>query len=123
MIENARRPNGVLSWRSSKRSWPSTGKDLTRHSPGRKRNRAIHGTVVYRHPTPALAEDDQVILALAKGPGFQATVQIPTREATMLEPGQELRMKLKHSLVSDEVSGRLEEIRPVPGYRDRSDIS
>jgi hypothetical protein len=80
------------------------------------------GTVVYRHPTPALAEDDQVILALAKGPGFQATVQIPTREATMLEPGQELRMKLKHSLVSDEVSGRLEEIRPVPGYRDRSDL-
>ena len=25
------------------------------------------GTVVYRHPSPALAEDDQVILALAKG--------------------------------------------------------
>ncbi len=80
------------------------------------------GTIVYRHPTPALAEDDQVILALAKGSGFRATVQIPTREALMLEPGQELRMKLKHSLVSDEVSGRLEEIRPVPGYPDRSDL-
>ena len=80
------------------------------------------GTVVYRHPTPALADDDQVILALAKGPGFEATVQIPSREALMLEPGQELRMKLKHSLVSDEVSGRLQEIRPVPGYPDRSDL-
>ena len=80
------------------------------------------GTIVYRHPTPALADDGQVILALAKGPGFQATVQIPTREASMLEPGQELRMKLKHSLVSDEVSGRLQEIRPVPGYPDRSDL-
>lgn len=31
-------------------------------------------------------------------------------------------MKLKHSLVSDEVSGRLQEIRPVPGYPDRSDL-
>lgn len=80
------------------------------------------GTIVYRHPTPALADDGQVILALAKGPGFQATVQIPTREAAMLEPGQELRMKLKHSLVSDEVTGRLQEIRPVPGYPDRSDL-
>jgi hypothetical protein len=80
------------------------------------------GTIVYRHPTPALAEDDQVILALAKGPGFQATVQIPTREASMLEPSRELRMKLKHSLVSDEVTGRLQEIRPVPGYPDRSDL-
>jgi hypothetical protein len=80
------------------------------------------GTIVYRHPTPALADDDQVILALAKGPGFQATVQIPTREASMLEVGQELRMKLKHSLVSDEVSGRLREIRPVAGYPDRSDL-
>jgi len=80
------------------------------------------GTIVYRHPTPALADDDQVILALAKGPGFRATVQIPTREASMLEPGQELRMKLKHSLVSDAVSGRLQEIRPVPGYPDRSDL-
>ena len=80
------------------------------------------GTIVYRHPTPALADDGQVILALAKGPGFQATVQIPTREASMLEPGRELRMKFKHSLVSDEVSGRLQEIRPVPGYPDRSDL-
>jgi hypothetical protein len=40
----------------------------------------------------------------------------------MLETGQELRMKLKHSLVSDEVSGRLLEIRPVSGYPDRSDL-
>ncbi len=80
------------------------------------------GTIVYRHPTPALADDGQVILALAKGSGFQATVRIPTREASMLEPDQELRMKLKHSLVSDEVLGRLKEIRPVPGYPDRSDL-
>jgi len=80
------------------------------------------GIIVYRHPTPALADDGQVILALAKGPGFQATVQVPTREASMLETGQELRMKLKHSLVSDEVSGRLLEIRPVSGYPDRSDL-
>jgi hypothetical protein len=80
------------------------------------------GTVVYRHPTPALADDDQVILALAKGTGFQATVQIPARETSMLEVGQELRMKLKHSLVSDEVSGRLQDIRPVPGYPDRRDL-
>jgi biotin carboxyl carrier protein len=80
------------------------------------------GTVVYRHPTPALADDGQVILALAEGSGFQATVQIPTREALMLTPGRELRLKLKHSLVSDEVVGRLKEIRPVAGYRDRSDL-
>jgi hypothetical protein len=40
----------------------------------------------------------------------------------MLEPGQELRMKLKHSLVSDEVTGRLQEIRPVPGYPNHSDL-
>jgi multidrug resistance efflux pump len=74
------------------------------------------GTVVYRHPTPSLAGNGQVILALAKGPGFQATVQVPNREASMLVPGQELRMKFLHSLVSDEVSGRLQEIRSVPGY-------
>jgi multidrug efflux pump subunit AcrA (membrane-fusion protein) len=80
------------------------------------------GTVVYRHPTPALAEDGKVILALAKGPGFLATVQLPAREASMLVPGQELRMKLKHSLVSEEVSGRLQSVKMVPGYPDRRDL-
>jgi hypothetical protein len=80
------------------------------------------GTVVYRHPTPALAEDGKVILALAKGPGFLATVQLPAREASMLVPGQELRMKLKHSLVSEEVTGRLQSVQPVPGYPDRRDL-
>jgi len=80
------------------------------------------GTVVYRHPTPALAEDGKVILALAKGPGFLATVQLPAREASMLVPGQELRMKLKHSLVSEEVSGRLQSVQPAPGYPDRRDL-
>jgi hypothetical protein len=80
------------------------------------------GTVVYRHPTPALAEDGKVILALAKGPGFLATVQLPAREASMLMPGQELRMKLKHSLVSEEVFGRLQSVQPVPGYPDRRDL-
>ena len=74
------------------------------------------GTVVYRHPTPSLANSGQVILALAKGPGFQATVQVPNREASMLVPGEGLRMKFLHSLVSDEVSGRLQEVRSVPGY-------
>ena len=80
------------------------------------------GTVVYRHPTPALAEDGKVILALAKGPGFLATVQLPAREASMLVPGQELRMKLRHSLVSEEVTGRLQSVQPVPGYPDRRDL-
>jgi multidrug efflux pump subunit AcrA (membrane-fusion protein) len=80
------------------------------------------GTVVYRHPTPALVEDGKVILALAKGPGFLATVQLPAREASMLVPGQELRMKLKHSLVSEEVFGRLQSIQPVSGYPDRRDL-
>ncbi len=80
------------------------------------------GTVVYRNPTPALAAEGKVILALAKGPGFVATVQVPTREAAMLVPGQRLRMKLKHSLVSEEVSGRLQSVRPVPGYPDRRDL-
>jgi multidrug efflux pump subunit AcrA (membrane-fusion protein) len=80
------------------------------------------GTVVYRHPTPALAEDGKVILALAKGPGFLATVQLPAREASMLVPGQELRMKLKHSLVSEEVTGHLQSVQPVPGYPDRRDL-
>lgn len=80
------------------------------------------GTVVYRNPTPALAAKGKVILALAKGPGFLATVQVPTREAAMLEPGQKLRMKLKHSLVSEEISGQLQSVRPVPGYPDRRDL-
>jgi multidrug resistance efflux pump len=80
------------------------------------------GTVVYRNPTPALAAEGKVILALAKGPGFLATVQVPTREAAMLEPGQKLRMKLKHSLVSEEISGRLQSVRPVSGYPDRRDL-
>ena len=80
------------------------------------------GTVVYRHPSPALAEDDQVILALAKGPGFLATVQVPAREAAMLAPGQELRMKLNHSLVSEEIIGRLQSVQPVSGYPDRRDL-
>ncbi len=80
------------------------------------------GKVVYRHPTPALAEDGKVILALEKGPGFMATVQLPAREASMLVPGQELRMKLKHSLVSEEVSGRLQSVQFVPGYPDRRDL-
>ena len=80
------------------------------------------GTVVYRHPSPALAADGKVILALAKGHGFLATVQVPTREASMLVPGQELQMKLEHSLVSEEVSGRLQSVEPVSGYPDRRDL-
>jgi hypothetical protein len=80
------------------------------------------GTIVYRHPSPALAEDDQVILALAKGSGFLATVQLPAREAAMLAPGQELRMKLNHSLVSEEIIGRLQSVQPVSGYPDRRDL-
>jgi hypothetical protein len=80
------------------------------------------GTVVYRHPSPALAEDDQVILALAKGAGFLATVQVPAREAAMLTPGQELTMKLNHSLVSDQIIGRLQSVQPVSGYPNRRDL-
>ncbi len=80
------------------------------------------GTVVYRHPSPALAEDDQVILALAKGSGFLATVQVPAREAAMLAPGQELRLKLNHSLVSEEIIGRLQSVQPVSGYPNRRDL-
>jgi hypothetical protein len=80
------------------------------------------GTVVYRHPSPALAEDDQVILALAKGSGFLATVQLPAREAAMLAPGQELRMKLNHSLVSEEILGTLQSVQQVSGYPDRRDL-
>jgi hypothetical protein len=80
------------------------------------------GTVVYRHPSPALAEDNQVILALAKGSGFLATVQLPAREAAMLAPGQELRMKLNHSLVSEELIGRLQSVQAVSGYPDRRDL-
>ena len=80
------------------------------------------GTVVYRNPTPALAAEGKVVLALARGAGFVATVQLPTREASMMVPGQQLRMKLKHSLVSEEVSGRLQSVRPVPGYPDRRDL-
>jgi len=80
------------------------------------------GTVVYRHPSPALAGEGKVLLALAKGAGFLATVQLPAREAAMLEPGQKLRMKLKHSLVSEEVTGRLQSVQPVSGYPDRRDL-
>ncbi len=80
------------------------------------------GRVVYRHPSPALAEDNQVILALAKGSGFLATIQLPAREAAMLTPGQELTMKLNHSLVSEEIIGRLQSVQPVSGYPDRRDV-
>ena len=80
------------------------------------------GRVVYRHPSPALAEDNQVILALAKGSGFLATIQLPAREAAMLTPGQELTMKLNHSLVSEEIIGRLQSVQPVSGYQDRRDV-
>ncbi len=82
----------------------------------------FHGTVVYRHPSPALAEDDKVILAVARGAGFLATVQVPAREAAMLAPGQELKLKLNHSLVSDEIIGRLQSVQPVSGYPDRRDL-
>jgi len=80
------------------------------------------GTVVYRHPSPALAGEGKVILALAKGAGFLATVQLPAREAAMLTPGQKLRMKLKHSLVSEEITGRLQSVQSVSGYPDRRDL-
>jgi multidrug efflux pump subunit AcrA (membrane-fusion protein) len=80
------------------------------------------GTIVYRHQTPALAKEDQVILALAKGSGFVATVQVPAREAAMLAPGQELRMKLNHSLVSEEMIGRLQAVQLVPGNPGRRDL-
>jgi hypothetical protein len=80
------------------------------------------GTVVYRNPAPALASDHQVILALAKGPGFIARIEVPSREAGMLVPGQELRMKLNHSLVSDEASGRLQAVQPAAGAPDRRDL-
>jgi multidrug efflux pump subunit AcrA (membrane-fusion protein) len=80
------------------------------------------GTVVYRHQTPALAKEDQVILAFAKGSGFLATVQVPAREAAMLVPGQELRMKLNHSLVNEEMVGRLQSVEVVPGNPNRRDL-
>jgi multidrug resistance efflux pump len=80
------------------------------------------GTVVYRNPAPALASDHQAILALAKGPGFLARIEVPSREAAMLVPGQELRMKLNHSLVSDLVSGRLQSVLPATGAPDRRDL-
>jgi hypothetical protein len=80
------------------------------------------GTVVYRHPSPALAAEGKVILALAKGPGFLATVQLPAREAAMLVRGQNLRMKLKRALVSEEVTGRLQSVELVPGYPDRRNL-
>jgi HlyD family secretion protein len=80
------------------------------------------GTVVYRHQTPALAKEDQVILALAKGSGFLATVQVPAREAAMLAPGQEVRLKLNHSLISDGMIGRLQSVQLVPGNPDRRDL-
>lgn len=80
------------------------------------------GTVVYRHQTPALAKEDQVVLALAKGSGFLATVQVPAREAAMLAPGQELRMKLNHSLVSEGMIGRLQSVQLVPGNPGRRDL-
>jgi multidrug resistance efflux pump len=80
------------------------------------------GTIVYRHQTPALAKEDQVILALAKGSGFLATVQVPAREAAMLVAGQELRMKLNHSLVSEKMIGRLQSVELVPGNPDRRDL-
>jgi multidrug efflux pump subunit AcrA (membrane-fusion protein) len=80
------------------------------------------GTVVYRHQTPALAKEDQVILALAKGSGFLATVQVPAREAAMLAPGQELRMKLNHSLVSEGMIGRLQSVQLVHGNPGRRDL-
>jgi hypothetical protein len=49
-------------------------------------------------------------------------VQLPAREAAMLTPGQELRMKLNHSLVSEEIIGRLQSVQPVSGYPDRRDL-
>jgi hypothetical protein len=39
----------------------------------------------------------------------------------MLVPGQKLRMKLKHSLVSEEITGRQQSVQPVSGYPDRRD--
>jgi hypothetical protein len=80
------------------------------------------GTVVYRHQTPALAKEDQVILALAKGSGFLATVQVPAREAAMLTQGQEVRLKLNHSLVSEGMIGRLQTVQLVPGNPVRRDL-
>jgi hypothetical protein len=80
------------------------------------------GTVVYRHPSPALAGEGKVILALAKGAGFLATVQLPAREAAMLVPGQNLRLKLRHALVSEEVTGQLQSVQLVPGYPDRRNL-
>jgi hypothetical protein len=59
---------------------------------------------------------------LAKGSGFLATVQLPAREAAMLAPGQELRMKLNHSLVSEEILGTLQSVQQVSGYPDRRDL-
>jgi hypothetical protein len=80
------------------------------------------GTIVYRHPAPALAGEGQVLLALATGPGFLATVQIPAREAASLILGQELRMKLEQVLTNQEVSGRLQAIQPVQGNPGLSEL-
>jgi hypothetical protein len=80
------------------------------------------GTVVYRNSAPGIVEDSKVILAFAKGSGFMANIEVPAREAALLEPGQELRLKLKHSLVSEEVTGHLHSAQLVPGYPDRRDL-
>ncbi len=98
------------------------GTDLTMLASQQVVSAPFSGTVVYRHPSPALAADGQVILALAKGAGFVATIQVPAREAAMLHPGQQLSMKLEHSLVSEEVSGKLVTARAAAGSDGRTDL-
>ena len=80
------------------------------------------GTVVYRHSSPALASPGEVVLALAKGVGFLATIQVPAREAGLIRSGQTLSMKLQHSLVSEQISGRLVSTRVSAGSPDRADL-
>jgi multidrug resistance efflux pump len=82
----------------------------------------FRGNIVYRNPSPALASSGQVILAVASGAGFVATVQVPARDTSMLVPGQQLALKLEHSLVSEEISGRLASVQPTAGSDDRSTL-
>lgn len=82
----------------------------------------FRGSVVYRNPSPALAANGQVILAVARGAGFVATVQVPARDVSMLVPGQTVRLKLEHSLVSEEISGQLASVQPAPGADNRATL-
>src|SRR4051812_48412495 len=64
------------------------------------------GQVVYRHPSPGLAEENSPVLALSSGSGFTARVAMPAHEVNQVAKEDSVQFALEQAVLSKFFGGR-----------------